>query len=335
MLRLAIVPFLLAIAQVATAAAPATPSADNGAAYARPHQMIDIGGRRLNLYCAGSGPVTVVFDAQGGDAGWSWHRVHPRVAARTRACVYDRAGLGFSDPSPLPATTGNAVDDLHALLAKAGIAPPYVLVGNSSGGAQVQLYTYRYPDEVKALVLVEAGHEDETERMNAASQGKLKQMYAMQESFQAKCAEAAQAGFDRASELYGACTGGMWGGYGREVAAAHLAMASGPVFWRTVVSESASGDTNDAELRAARRSFGDLPLVVLARGVSPFAIPGQAPSALNKATEAANLATQKEMAALSTRSSLHVVAGAGHIIQQDKPDAVVNAVFEAFERAGY
>lgn len=332
--RLAFVPLLLAITHAATAAAPATPPAATDAIYAHPHQLVDIGGRRLNLYCSGSGPVTVVFDAQGGDAGWSWHRVHPRVAARTRACVYDRAGLGFSDPSSLPATTGNAVDDLHALLAKAGIAPPYVMVGNSSGGAQVQLYTYRYPDEVKALVLVEAGHEDETERMNAASQGKLKQMYTMQDQFQAKCAEAAQAGFDRAGELYGACTGGMWNGYGRELAAARLAMATGPVFWRTILSEGASADTNDAELRAARRSFGDLPLVVLARGVSPYAIPGQPPSALNKATEAANLATQKEMAALSTRSSLHVVAGAGHIIQQDQPDAVVNAVFEALDRAG-
>jgi pimeloyl-ACP methyl ester carboxylesterase len=334
-MRRTAVPLILIALTQAAAAAPATSPIDTDAVYAHPHQLVDIGGRRLNLYCSGSGPVTVVFDAQGGDAGWSWHRVHPRVAARTRACVYDRAGLGFSDLSPLPATTGNAVDDLHALLAKAGVAPPYVLVGNSSGGAQVQLYTYRYPDEVNALVLVEAGHEDETERVNAASQGKLKQMYAMQDAFQAKCADAAAAGFDRAGDLFGACTGGMWNGYGRELAAARLAMATGPDFWRTILSESASGDTSDAELRAARRSFGDLPLVVLARGVSPFAIPGRPQSALNKATEAANLATQKEMAGLSTRSSLHVVAGAGHIIQQDKPDAVVNAVFESLDSAGF
>jgi pimeloyl-ACP methyl ester carboxylesterase len=183
--------------------------------------------------------------------------VQAKVAARTRACVYDRAGLGFSDPSPQPPTLGHVVDDLHALLGKAGIAPPYVLVGNSFGGAGVQLYAYRYPQEVKRLVLVEAGHEDEAARMNTASQGKLKQI------------------------------------------------------------------------------FGDRPLVVLARGVSPYAIPAKPQSALNKAVEAENLAIQKETAALSTRSSLHVVAGAGHIIQADKPQAVVDAVGEALDRAGY
>ena len=308
---------------------------DGDREFARPHQLVDIGGRRLNLYCSGTGPVTVVFDAPSGDAGWTWHAVQPKVAARTRACVYDRAARGFSDPSPLQPTFGNAVADLHALLGKAGIAPPYVLVGNSFGGAVAELYAYRYPQEVKALVLVEAGHEDETERMNRASQGKLKQMYDGQNAFIAQCAEAAHKGFVYGSEIYAACTGGTGDAYGRELAAARLASVSSAAYWDDVVAGSKSGDAGDAELRAARRPFGDLPLVVLARGVSPYAVPGKPQSALNKATEAENLAIQKEVAALSTRSSLHVVAGASHIIQADKPDAVVAAVGEALDRAGY
>lgn len=308
---------------------------DGDREFARPHQLVDIGGRRLNLYCSGTGPVTVVFDAPSGDAGWTWHAVQPKVATRTRACVYDRAARGFSDPSPLQPTFGNAVADLHALLGKAGIAPPYVLVGNSFGGAVAELYAYRYPQEVKALVLVEAGHEDETERMNRASQGKLKQMYDGQNAFIAQCAEAAHKGFVYGSEIYAACTGGTGDAYGRELAAARLASVSSAAYWDDVVAGSKSGDAGDAELRAARRPFGDLPLVVLARGVSPYAVPGKPQSALNKATEAENLAIQKEVAALSTRSSLHVVAGASHIIQADKPDAVVAAVGEALDRAGY
>jgi pimeloyl-ACP methyl ester carboxylesterase len=303
--------------------------------FARPHRMVDIGGRRLNLYCAGSGPVTVVFDAPSGDGGWTWHGVQPKVAARTRACVYDRAARGFSDPSPLPPTFGNAVADLHALLGKAGIAPPYVLVGNSFGGAAVQLYAYRYPQEVKAFVLVEAGHEDEEKRMNAASQGKLKQMYDGQNQFIGQCAEAARKGFELGSDLFAACTGGTGMAYGRELAAARLAMVRQPAYWDDLVAGIKAGDASEAELRAARRSFGDLPLVVLVRGVSPYAVPGKPQSALNKATEAENLAIQKDIAALSTRASLHVVAGASHIIQVDKPQAVVDAVNEALDRAGY
>jgi len=332
MSRHVLVPLLLAGVSAGAVAAAVN---DGDREFARPHQLVDIGGRRLNLYCSGTGPVTVVFDAPSGDAGWTWHAVQPKVATRTRACVYDRAARGFSDPSPLQPTFGNAVADLHALLGKAGIAPPYVLVGNSFGGAVAELYAYRYPQEVKALVLVEAGHEDETERMNRASQGKLKQMFDGQDAFIAQCAEAAHKGFVYGSEIYAACTGGTGDVYGRELAAARLASVSSAAYWDDVVAGSKSGDAGDAELRAARRPFGDLPLVVLARGVSPYAVPGKPQSALNKATEAENLAIQKEVAALSTRSSLHVVAGASHIIQADKPDAVVAAVGEALDRAGY
>jgi pimeloyl-ACP methyl ester carboxylesterase len=329
-------PILLSLLLAGVAAGAAAAAIDDAdREFARPHQLVDIGGRRLNLYCSGSGPVTVVFEAPSGDAGWTWHGVHPAVAARTRACVYDRAGLGFSDPSPLPPTLGQAVDDLHALLGKAGIAPPYVLVGNSFGGAGVQLYAYRYPQEVKALVLVEAGHEDESGRIDAASQGKVKQMQAMAAQGIAHCAQAAHKGLVPGTGDFAECTGGTPNEYPRALAAARLAMIMRPVFWDYLTASEQSGDASDAELRAARRSFGDLPLVVLARGVSPYAIPGKPQSALNKAVEAENLAIQKEMAALSTRSSLHVVAGAGHIIQADKPRAVVDAVNEALDRAGY
>ena len=48
------------------------------------------------------------------------------------------------------------VYELHTLLAKAGERPPYVLVGHSFGGGLVRLYQSRYPADVVSLVLVEA-----------------------------------------------------------------------------------------------------------------------------------------------------------------------------------
>jgi pimeloyl-ACP methyl ester carboxylesterase len=300
--------------------------------FAHPQQMIDIGGRRLNLYCSGSGSTTVVFDSPSGDGGWSWFAVQPEVAKHTRACVYDRAGLGFSEPSPLPGTSGNAVDDLHKLLNKAGIAPPYLLVGNSYGGANVQLFTYRYPDEVRGLVLVEPQHEDETERLNAVSQGKLKQMYAMQREMEKICVAQSEKGFAPGSEQFGNCIGGVQPIYGRELAAAHLAIEVSPTYWHAASSENTHFDIGSAELRAARRNFGNLPLVVLTRSVSPYAVPGEPQSALNKATEHENQAMNKETAALSTQGSEQIVPGAGHIIQKDKPEAIIKAVRDVLAR---
>lgn len=320
---------LLAVGTCLCAASSAqTPALDAQRPFAQPQQLVDIGARRLNLYCSGSGPVTVVFDAPSGDGGWNWFEVQPDIAKRTRACVYDRAGLGFSDPSPRPSTSGNAVDDLNQLLKKAGIAPPYIMVGSSFGGANTQLYAYRFPDQVKGLVLVEPQHEDELERTDKASGGKLKQMYAMIGENNNACAAQSEKGFVPGSEMWANCIGTIPPAYGRALAAAQMVAMRAPARWRTLQSETTHFDASGAELRAARRSFGDLPVTVLSRGVSPFAVPGKPQSALNKAMEDENLAIHKEIAALSTRGKHRVVPGAGHIVHLEKPKAVVAAIEE-------
>jgi len=71
-----------------------------------PGRMIDIGGYRLHLDCTGSGSPTVVFDSGLSDDSIAWYKVQPEVAKQTRACSYDRAGLGWSDPSPRPRISG-------------------------------------------------------------------------------------------------------------------------------------------------------------------------------------------------------------------------------------
>jgi len=317
-------------AAVAAQSASAASSFDQQLAFSKPQQMIDIGGRKLNLHCSGSGPLTVVFDSPSTDAGWSWVAVQPQIAKRTRACVYDRAGLGFSDPSPREGISGHAVEDLHALLGKAGIAPPYVMVGTSYGGANVQLYAYRYPAEVKGLVLVEPQHEDETERLDKIVQGKLKQIYAQQNDMEKECAAQAEKGFK--PEQLKHCVGQVPPNFGPELAKAYLGVMSSARHWRAATSEDFNFDKGNDQLRAARRSFGDMPVVVLTRGVSPFAVPGKPQSALNKAFENENRKMHQEVAALSKRGSERVVPGTGHIIQADKPQAVIKAINEVLDK---
>ncbi len=322
---------LLALA--ACCGAPALAAADSQLAFAHPQQLVDIGGRRLNLYCSGSGPVTVVFDAYSGGAGWTWFEVQPAVAQHARACVYDRAGLGFSDPSPRPGTSGNAVDDLHKLLVAAGIAPPYVMVGNSYGGGNVQLYAYRYPAEVAGLVLVEAQHADETERLNKVTGGKLQQLMDSMDATGKACLAQSRLGFVPGSELWNNCIGPIPPRMGRQLGAAQLALRSSAQHWTAAASENANFDVGNAELRAARAPFGDLPLIALSRGASQYAIPNRPESALSKAFEAENRALHIEQAALSTRGRHRVVAGAHHLIQDDQPQAVVDAVLEILNEA--
>jgi pimeloyl-ACP methyl ester carboxylesterase len=301
-------------------------------AFAKPHQLVDIGGRKMNLYCSGQGATTVVFDAPSGEAGWNWFKVQPAVAKHTRACVFDRAGLGFSDPAKRPNTSENVAEDLHKLLGSAGIKPPYVMVGNSLGGANVQVYTYRYPKEVKGLVLVEPQHEDETSRLDKASQGNLSKVYAMVREQNKYCTAAAAKGFKAGSEEQMNCVGNPAESYGPTLGAAVTSATTKPAYWRANIDEWEAIKLSDEQLRKLRRPFGDIPVMVLTRGVSPYAVPGKPQSALNKAMEDENAAIQKEIAALSTRGKQRVVPGAGHVIHADKPEAVVDAVLEVLKQ---
>ena len=98
---------------------------------------------------------TVVFDAALGASSLSWSLVHPRVAGFAQACVYDRAGFGWSDAGPLPRTAGRIADELHELLRRGDVRPPYVLVGHSFGGLVMRLFAARHRDEVAGLILIE------------------------------------------------------------------------------------------------------------------------------------------------------------------------------------
>lgn len=129
-------------------------------AYPAPGQLVDVGGYRLHIYCEGQGSPVVILDSanQGTVSNWAW--IQPELARRTRVCAYDRAGEGWSEPSPQPQDSRQNADALHALLSKAGVAPPYVLVGHSFGGLYTRMFAEAYASEVAGLVFVEGTHPD-------------------------------------------------------------------------------------------------------------------------------------------------------------------------------
>jgi pimeloyl-ACP methyl ester carboxylesterase len=118
-------------------------------------KKIDVQGLRLYYELRGKGDALVVFDAGLGETHETWRWVSPEVARFARVFLYDRAGLGRSEAGPAPRTSERMVEELHALLAHAGLHGPYILVGHSFGGLNVQLFASRYPDQVTALVLLE------------------------------------------------------------------------------------------------------------------------------------------------------------------------------------
>ena len=131
-------------------------------------RLVDVGGHRLHLHCAGDGSPTVIMEGGSGGNILHWMTVQPLIGMSTRVCAYDRAGMGWSEPGPLPRTPQRIVAELHTLLVAAGVPGPYVLVGHSLGGKYVRLYANEYPQDVAGMVLIDSRHEDVDAAMSPA-----------------------------------------------------------------------------------------------------------------------------------------------------------------------
>jgi len=124
-------------------------------------RLVDVGGHRLRILESGAGmpgPTVVLECGIGGATAASWGWVQHGVERFAPVVAYDRAGLGFSDPGPMPRDGRRLVEELHALLRASGHAPPYIFVGHSYGGLLARLFADRWPDEIAGVVLVDSSH---------------------------------------------------------------------------------------------------------------------------------------------------------------------------------
>jgi pimeloyl-ACP methyl ester carboxylesterase len=120
-----------------------------------PGRMVRVGECAFHVYELGSGAPAVIFESGIAASSLNWRKVQGEVAGITRAVAYDRAGYGWSQGMGGARLASELAGELRAVLAAAGIAPPYVLCGHSFGGLIVRFFAARFPGEVGALVLVD------------------------------------------------------------------------------------------------------------------------------------------------------------------------------------
>jgi pimeloyl-ACP methyl ester carboxylesterase len=126
-----------------------------------PTKVVTVNGHQVEVATAGAGgAATVVFESGLGEDWTHWDKVASQVALHARVFAYSRPGFGASDPPTTSRDPKQIVEELRALLASQGYAPPYVVVGHSMGGGYMELFAKAHADEVVGVVLVDPRHRD-------------------------------------------------------------------------------------------------------------------------------------------------------------------------------
>lgn len=135
-----------------------------GVASGQVHTLVSVGDHRLDVVRSGAGNPAVVFETGLADSLDTWLPTLRTISEYTTAVAYSRAGFGRSDAGPPDHSVPHAARDLHELLHRLDIKPPYVLVARSYGSLIARLYTSLYPADVAGIVLVDGTHEQQVMR---------------------------------------------------------------------------------------------------------------------------------------------------------------------------
>jgi pimeloyl-ACP methyl ester carboxylesterase len=264
----------------------------DGRALPAPGRLVDVGGYRLHLNCIGSGSPTVILESAlpAGSSVWAW--IQPELAEVTRVCAYDRAGEGWSDLGPEPRDATRVANELYALLSRAGIDGPLVLVGHSFGGLYARVYAAAHPEQVVGMMLIDASHPDQwTRTPDGAATQKRNQVSA------AIAPWLARLGFFRLSGFVH-----IDADLPRQQQAEIRAFTSGTRVWESDAAVFRAIDETMAEVRGSG-TLGATPLIVLTATEHGFPIDG----------EQLHQQLQLELVGLSSSARHYVVDGATHV----------------------
>lgn len=288
--------------------------------------LVDVGQRRMHLHCTGSGSPVVVLEAGASSFSLDWALVQPAAARTTRVCSYDRAGHGWSEPTPRGDTPENIVRDLRALLHAGGERPPFVLVGASRGGIYTRMFELAHPDEVAGMVFVDASHED---RLFVDLNGKDVPIWARSiDDIRAALPpdslwDAVRAIISRPTR--DPQTGAPFDRLPRDLYDARvefdrrLIHSATPTTYAQYVEQEIGRQSAYIVLHeratSTERALGDRPAIVLTRGSASEGL----------------ITVHAALAAESTNSRHTVVAGAGHEIHLFAPSVVIQAIQDVVE----
>lgn len=283
--------------------------------YPPPGSFYEVNGKRMHIYCTGSGTPTVIIEPGLGGDWLDWQHVQPELSKTTRVCTYDRLGNGWSEPQPGLHDAVNTAARLHALLQQAGEKGPFVFIGASMGGYFVREFNAMYPHDVAAIIFSDTSIPGQVTAIPGRLDSDVKRNQRHRAAMWQWIREAS--GWER---LMGRCQAALgpemeaYIDYGR-------AESCRPQYSRAGLSES-DAFWISAEQAGKAQCCGTLPLLIISQD------PDRPKSGWDAASIAANPIwdrLQENLKTLSPHSRRIIARTSGHHVMFDRPDVIVSA----------
>lgn len=292
-------------------------------AYPPPGKLVKVDNIDMHIYCEGEGTPTVILESGLGAYSLAWWTIRETVTQETRTCVYDRASMGWSSFTDTVSTHDIIIDNLHTLLDNAGETPPYILVGHSAGGVYVRAYAKQYPDEIAGMILVDSSHENSANRLPEYIVSASTSPDTMLEI----CPYVSPFGVRRLLSMGETFVSDFYSD--ETIRGAAIANFYRSTYCSALLNEIA-GFALDTQQDDPPPDLGDLPLIVLTAGrgyvTDTDSIEDSEMLATLQEADRVWNELQEELAGLSTNSTHIIVEDSGHVIQGDRPDAVIDAI---------
>ena len=287
-----------------------------------PGEIINVNGRKVHVQREGIGAPTVVFESALFGNSLSFARVQPEISKITSTLSYDRAGLGYSEPSPNPERISSVIaSELFELLETLDLCEPLVLVGWSAGGIYIREFAHLHPDMVAGMVFIDSSNEAQKHRYPEDVALKFSQD---DEEEIAHLTHVSQLTREEILKELGDAP--PWRNRHPSTHKYFADQVRPETFKYHIQLLSFFGkDTDQAE---APKSLSDIPLTIISRSNISFPI-------LNEEQDkmAAEIwhRLQNELAALST-TNRQIKVDSGHDIANQRPEVVIEAIKEMIER---
>ena len=293
-----------------------------------PGKLVNLGTHKLYATLKGEGSPTIILLPGMNAFSWGWWEIQDELAKTSKVLSYDRSGYSWSEASPAPYSSKQIVTDLHTLLRRLAIEPPYRVVGASMGGVYAKHFAKLYTDEVMGAVFVDPSALDEKQLRNPERQ------------------QAVLAGREKTSMNEIAATFGLFRYFGRYL----LRMHRIPDYQMSFAVEALSNPAQHVQMQKhfaslyrlddnhylnAPDGFPDIPVMVIVQdneatiryALQYGEIPkGEPETQTRNYLQAVKERQQKDYMELSEHSEWIVAEGSGHNVQFDRPDLIIDSI---------